>query len=842
MSEDSSEQSQAPESGKKKMVGGFEVLGELGRGAMGPLFKARQVSMDRTVALKVLPPSLAANESFVQRFVREAQAAARLNHPNIVQGIDAGRAGIYYYFAMEYVDGQGADALLRAEGQLPERRALAITGDIARALEHAHAHEIIHRDVKLANIMIAKDGTAKLADLGLAREIDAGAVSVTQTGTVLGTPNYMSPEQARGDKGIDGRTDIYSLGATFYHMVVGQPPYAGGSLYDVVAKHMSAPVPDAHEVNGSVSTSAAAIIRKAMAKDPAKRYPDAGAMLKDIEQAMAGKPVAAESQQAPAQPSEAPLGAPPARGRGRQIAAAAIAVAALIAIVAGAVALFPGKDKTEPPAEVPASKPASVTTPKQGAEQYAYALEWIKQHPAGYEEGLEKLADVKRQVKDSVLRMKIDDAARDIRRKRDAAVDTEFAKLDAAAQKLARSGDVDGAIDIYGEVGGPLKELLAPRAAEAAHQLRRETARRLRSAMLAARDLVHRGEPIKGIEELDKVKHIKFAALADSISLLRAHMEAKAQEGEEMARLRALAAAKSALNNRLDGIEAAIAAGNEVQGARAAQAAKNDDALEALPKQRDALASVGRALAGLASFKHVELADALRKLVGKEVSLETTAGRREGTLERVTDTNVVIAGVKIISGVKMERKYDVKLADITDECREKFAPTWQPKSLDDRMVQVIVAAAEKDADDLAEALASTEEHALHPLYVARLAKLRELLEPPDNTTSAGGRGEDEIEDETEPETPEPSPAELAAERAAERNWKAIVKLATARGMTKRRANAIGRSLHQFERWHGSTEFAESVAGKIATLKKRIRRYLGPPPGERPLGRPRPRPR
>ncbi len=825
MSEDSSEQSPAPEPGKKKMVGGFEVLGELGRGAMGAVFKARQVSMDRVVALKVLPPSLAANESFVQRFVREAQAAARLNHPNIVQGIDAGHAGVYYYFAMEYVDGQGVDALRRANGRLPEQRALAITRDIASALEHAHANDIIHRDVKLANIMIAKDGTAKLADLGLAREIDAGALSVTQTGTVLGTPNYMSPEQARGDKGIDGRSDIYSLGATFYHMVVGQPPYAGGSLYDVVAKHISAPVPDAHEVNGAVSTSAAAIIRKAMAKDLADRYPTAGAMLKDIEQALAGEPVA------PPPPSTAP---PVERAApGRKVLAAVIAGIGLIAIVAGAIAVLGDKEKTEPTARAPAGAPVGVRTPKQGAEQFAYVQEWIKQHPAEYEEGLGKLRAVRGQVKDDVLRMKIDDAARDVHRKRNAAVDAAFAKLDAAAQERARSGDVDGAIGIYREIGGPLRELLAPRAAEAANQLARETTGKLRSAIRAARDLTHQGEPLKGIEELDKVKHIKFAALAGRVSQLREHLEAEALRIEEMERRRALAAARNALNNRLDGIEAAIAAGNAAQGARAAQAAKDDDALGPLPKQRDGLVSAGGALAGFASFKHVELADALRKLIGEEISLDTTAGRREGAVERVTGTKVVIAGIKVISGVKMSRKYDVKLADITDECREKFAPTWQPKSLDDHMVQVITAAAEKDADDLAEALTSTEEHALHPLYVARLAKLLESLELPDNTTSAGGGTKTGAEPE-EPEEPDPSPAELAAERAAERNWQAIVRIYRAGA----RAHAIARELDRFEWLHGTTDFAESVEDIIEDMRRKLRPYLRPPPGRPPRPRDR----
>jgi len=820
MSGDRSEQGQAPNSGKK-MVGGFEVLGELGRGAMGAVFKARQVSMNRTVALKVLPPSLAANDSFVRRFVREAQAAAQLNHPNIVQGIDAGRAGVYYYFAMEYVDGQGVDALLRAEGQLPERRALSITRDIARALEHAHANDIIHRDVKLANILIAKDGTAKLADLGLAREIDAGAVSVTQTGTVLGTPNYMSPEQARGDKDIDGRSDIYSLGATLYHMVAGQPPYQGGSLYDVVAKHMSAPVPDAHEVNPSVSTSAAAIIRKAMAKNPAQRYPDAGAMLKDVEQVLAGEPPAEEPQPAPPQPSVAPFGEPPVRNRGRKVVAAALAAAALIAIAAGAVALFADKETADPPPGAPLSG--------QGAEPYAYAQKWIKQHPGEVQEGIDKLETVRAQVKDAVLRMKIDDDVRDLRRKRDAAADAAFAKLEASAQALARSGDVDGSIGVYGNLRGPFKDLLAARATTAASQLQRNAEKALRAAMSVARRLNDEGEPLKGIEELDKAKHIKYAALTGEMSRIRARLQAASLKAEEMEQRRALAAARTALRNRLDGIEAAVAAGNATKGAQAARAAKDDEALAPLPAQRDGLAAVGGALAGFASFKQVALADALRRLVGKAVSIDTTAGRREGTLERVSDTNVVVAGVKVVSGMEVPRKYDVKMADITPECRQEFAPSWQPKSLDDYMAQAIIAAARKDAGGLAAALTSAEAHPLHALYAKRLARLRASLPPPDDAgSSAGGAGTG---------TKARSPAELAAERS----WKAILRIYRAGGLTRARAGAIDRALDRFERLHGATEHAEAVADSIDKLRRKIGPHLGQPRDRPPRPRDRRRP-
>ena len=244
-----------------KMVGGFEVLSEIGRGAMGAVFKARQVSVDRVVALKILPPRLAKNSNFINRFLREARSVAHLNHPNIVQAIDAGHAEPYFYFAMEYVDGPTADELLQSEGPLPERRALEIARDVARALQHAHEADIVHRDVKPDNILIGSDGAVKLADLGLARETVELDSRLTQTGMAVGTPDYISPEQARGETELDGRTDVYSLGATLYTLLAGAPPYDGESPVEIMYKHLHEPLPDLRDVNPNVSVAASAIVQ-----------------------------------------------------------------------------------------------------------------------------------------------------------------------------------------------------------------------------------------------------------------------------------------------------------------------------------------------------------------------------------------------------------------------------------------------------------------------------------------------------------------------------------------------------------------------------------------------------
>ena len=251
-------------------IGGFELLGRLGSGGMGVVYKARQVSMDRVVALKVLPSALAADERYVQRFLREARSAARLNHPNIVQAIDAGSADGHHYFAMEYVDGVTVRELIRRDGRIAQAKALRIAAAVARALGHAQSHGIVHRDVKPDNIMVTRGGEVKLADLGLARSYHA-ADTVTVDSTALGTPHYIAPEQARGEPVVDTRADIYSLGATLFHMVTGEFPFDAPSKAAILVKHLTEPVPSPKARNPRLSDSLCELIVRMMAKAPVER-------------------------------------------------------------------------------------------------------------------------------------------------------------------------------------------------------------------------------------------------------------------------------------------------------------------------------------------------------------------------------------------------------------------------------------------------------------------------------------------------------------------------------------------------------------------------------------------
>ena len=229
----------AKPSGQQEL-GGFELLSRLGQGGMGAVYKARQKSMDRLVALKILPKNLAKNQDFISRFLREARAAGKLSHPNIVTGIDAGFADGYYYFAMEYVEGRNLGDRVRSDGPLPEKEVLEIGRQIAEALEYAHDAGMVHRDVKPENILVTREGQAKLCDLGLARTSGGSddEARVTQAGFAVGTPYYISPEQVRGED-PDSRADIYSLGCTLYHLLAGQPPFVGPSALATMQKHLT---------------------------------------------------------------------------------------------------------------------------------------------------------------------------------------------------------------------------------------------------------------------------------------------------------------------------------------------------------------------------------------------------------------------------------------------------------------------------------------------------------------------------------------------------------------------------------------------------------------------------
>src|SRR5688572_28592536 len=280
---------------KSSQIPGYQLMSKLGKGAMATVYKARQMSLDRIVAVKVLPKKSSDNIEFVERFYKEGKAAARLSHNNIVQAIDVGSSPDgYHFFVMEYVEGKTLYDVMQpppvGEGRaFTEPEALDITIQIADALMHAHERGLIHRDVKPKNILMTPEGVAKLSDMGLARATDDKEAAESEAGKAYGTPYYISPEQIRGDVDIDHRADIYSLGATMYHLVTGRPPFEADTPAAVMHKHLKQPLVPADHVNTALSAGVGEIIGVAMAKRREDRYSNTEDMLEDLRLVRAGQ-------------------------------------------------------------------------------------------------------------------------------------------------------------------------------------------------------------------------------------------------------------------------------------------------------------------------------------------------------------------------------------------------------------------------------------------------------------------------------------------------------------------------------------------------------------------------
>lgn len=264
-------------------IPGYQIIKQLGAGAMARVFLAKQISLDRMVAIKVLPQKFTNNPDFVARFYAEGKAAAKLNHPHIVQAFDVGKSGEFHYFVMEYVDGRTVFDDITTHGPYSEEDAVRIGIETAGALDHAHKQGFIHRDVKPKNIMMADaDNRAKLADMGLARAVSDVEAAEAEAGKAYGTPYYISPEQIRGEVDVDARADIYSLGATMYHMVTGQVPFDGANPSTVMHKHLKNAVVPPDHLNKDLSSGISEVIEVCLAKDRSKRYASAADLLEDL--------------------------------------------------------------------------------------------------------------------------------------------------------------------------------------------------------------------------------------------------------------------------------------------------------------------------------------------------------------------------------------------------------------------------------------------------------------------------------------------------------------------------------------------------------------------------------
>jgi len=287
-----------------RALGKYVIIEEIGRGGMGAVYKARDIELDRIVAIKVLSPYLVGEPRLVQRFMREARLAANLDHPNIVTIYDIGGEGSYYYFAMKYLEGVTLKEYVVENGPLSPDEALPIVQQLAAALDYAHAQNLIHRDVKPGNAIISDDGLLRLTDFGLAKV--AENLKLTASGDTIGTLEYMAPEQARGN--AEKGSDIYSLGVIVYEMLTGRLPFEGNNQATLLYQHLHDPPPPLHQWNPSIPPGVEKVVLKAMAKDPAERYPTAGEFYQSLEEAIRKSLPVASARRSSVPPKDRPAG------------------------------------------------------------------------------------------------------------------------------------------------------------------------------------------------------------------------------------------------------------------------------------------------------------------------------------------------------------------------------------------------------------------------------------------------------------------------------------------------------------------------------------------------------
>jgi serine/threonine-protein kinase len=270
----------------------YELGETLGYGGMSEVHKGRDVRLGRDVAIKVLRADLARDKTFQERFRREAQNSAALNHPAIVAVYDTGETQTEYgplpYIVMEYVDGRTLRDMVKTQGPLSGKRAMEVMADVSAALDFSHRHGIVHRDVKPANVMITRSGAVKVMDFGIARAVHDGQAAVTQTAAVIGTAQYLSPEQARGEA-VDGRSDVYASGCVLFELLTGEPPFTGDSPVAVAYQHVREDPKPPSSLNPKVTPALDAIVLKAMAKGPANRYQSAAEMRADLVRVLSGQ-------------------------------------------------------------------------------------------------------------------------------------------------------------------------------------------------------------------------------------------------------------------------------------------------------------------------------------------------------------------------------------------------------------------------------------------------------------------------------------------------------------------------------------------------------------------------
>jgi hypothetical protein len=546
--------------GGAPQIPGYVIEGELGRGSSGVVYRARQLSVDRPVALKVLHAGRVQGSRGIRRLQREARIAAQLSHPGLISAIDMGESGGHWWMAMELVEGPSLARRLASGGRLSEAEALALFIPLCDALQHASERGVVHRDIKPANILLERPDHARLVDLGLARVADDP--SLTSTGATLGTPHYISPEQARDPALVDVRSDLWSLGATLFHAVCGRPPFEGESSAEILSEVLYGPIPDPRRLRPDLSPGLALVLRKCLARDPERRYCTPAELGADLARVRDHKaPRVRRSELEPLDPAAA--------ARRWPLVAAALALAAVVLALlvlrpwdgAGGAAALPGPGPAAPAPWPPLERLAArVEGGEASLARLALDLEELRP-------GLPEAAGVRFEA----LRLRL-------REELGAALDGLWRGVEADADLRLSAHDFAGAAALAGDE-------LARRLREATGHTPEDLPRPADRAALARRraDLASR------------VEAAREAALTRAATDLEVHLRREVLPGaERLRRAGSWSAARAELAAPLEALLAA--AGADTRGLAEAAVAARLAGLEAeLGRRREALDAAWRA-------------------------------------------------------------------------------------------------------------------------------------------------------------------------------------------------------------------------------------------------------
>lgn len=512
-----------PDIGEGVVLGGFILEKLLGFGAMGEVWLAHQQTMDRKVALKLLSREFTMDSQFVDRFLKEVRMSAKMDHPNIITAFDAGCDNDIYYLAISFVDGVDLDQRLAEIELLPEKEALKIIREIASALCYAwNDFKILHRDIKPSNIMIDKKGSAKLMDMGISKSANEEA-QLTMTGTVIGTPYYMSPEQGMGEKELDCRSDIYSLGATLYHLVTGSLPFEATTAIGIISKHITEPLPPPQDFNPNLSDACTALLETMMGKSPEDRQQTWEEVIDDIDNVLLGKMPSSNARPAPGDSivmpavnaNELPPHAKPTaivpetesitpsmatskpniadqsietpdKPKSKALLISIVSLAAVIAFVAAGLIVFSGGDdnkkddnqqagnnfpeefKPDPPPEKPEPTTENPPPPKinpnlkKYEDMWKFAIKYANDNPENYDLAINNFSEISRTAAGSKYKLMADVKISELEKLKANAINKVMVALQQKIKPFQSRKDYNQVADIYINYQGPWDQETLP--------------------------------------------------------------------------------------------------------------------------------------------------------------------------------------------------------------------------------------------------------------------------------------------------------------------------------------------------------------------------------------------